>query len=243
MSEPFIQTRGLHKTFKLGETTVHALNGVDLTIDRSSFCLVMGPSGSGKSTLLHIVGGLDRPTAGEIYVGGQRIEHLDENALAVYRRQVVGFVFQSFSLVTSMTALENVIFPMRFAHVPASRRKAIGLEMLARMGLADRAYHKPSELSGGQQQRVAIARALVNNPQLIVADEPTGNLDTASGESIMGVLADLHRTGVTVVVVTHDPRLIKFADRVVTILDGRISEGPAGLALEQPVFQTSFDAA
>ncbi len=241
--EPLIQIRDLHKTFTLGETTVNALVGVDLDIARASFSLVMGPSGSGKSTLLYLIGGLDRPTSGEITVGGHRIDRLDENALAVYRRHLVGFVFQSFSLIPSMTALENVAFPMRFAHISPARRKATALDVLARMGLADRAYHKPTELSGGQQQRVAIARALVNDPQLIVADEPTGNLDTTSGESVMSVLADLHRSGVTVMVVTHDPRLMKFADRVVNILDGRISEKAEGPPLEQPAFQTPLIAA
>jgi ABC-type lipoprotein export system ATPase subunit len=227
MNEPFIRISGIHKAFNLGPVTVHALNGVSLEISQSSFCLVMGPSGSGKSTLLYLVGGLDRPTSGQILVGDQRIDRLDENALAIFRRQTVGFVFQSFNLISSMTALENVAFPMRFTRISARDRKARALDMLARMGLEDRADHKPAELSGGQQQRVAIARALVNKPQLIVADEPTGNLDTTSGEAIMSVLADLHQAGATVLVVTHDPRMVKFADRVVNILDGRLSEVPA----------------
>ncbi|MDX1436440.1 MAG: ABC transporter ATP-binding protein [Anaerolineales bacterium] len=224
MNEPFIQVSGLQKTFSLGSTTVQALNQVDLEIPQASFCLVMGPSGSGKSTLLYLIGGLDRPSAGRILVDGQRIDRLDENELAVYRRRTVGFVFQSFNLIPSMSALDNVVFPMRFAHVSSRKRKEAALEMLARMGLEDRALHKPTELSGGQQQRVAIARALVNRPRLIVADEPTGNLDTASGEAIMQVLADLHRDGATVMVVTHDPRMMKYADRAVHILDGRITQ-------------------
>jgi putative ABC transport system ATP-binding protein len=227
MNESLIQITGLRKTFTLGTSVVHALNGVDLQISPNSFCLVMGPSGSGKSTLLYLIGGLDRPTAGEIAVGGQAIDRLDENALAVYRRRTVGFVFQSFNLIASMTALENVAFPMRFDRVSRRKRRERAMDLLARVGLEDRAYHKPTELSGGQQQRVAIARALVNQPQLIVADEPTGNLDTASGEAIMEVLVDLHGAGATVVVVTHDSRMVKFADRTVYILDGRISEVPA----------------
>ncbi len=232
MAAPFIQISGVFKTFTLGAVVVHALNGVDLEIDPASFCLVMGPSGSGKSTLLYLLGGLDRPTSGQIMVAGQRIDRLDENELAIFRRWSVGFVFQSFNLIASMTALENVAFPMRFLGVAARERQARALDLLYRMGLEDRAHHKPGELSGGQQQRVAIARALVNQPRLIVADEPTGNLDTASGEAIMAVLADLHRSGATVIVVTHDTRMVKFADRVVNILDGRLSEGN-GMALTQ----------
>jgi putative ABC transport system ATP-binding protein len=237
MNEPFIQISDVSKTFNLGPVTVRALNGVALDIPQGAFCLVMGPSGSGKSTLLYLLGGLDRPTAGHITVAGQRVDQMDENALAVYRRRTVGFVFQSFNLIPSMTALENVAFPMRFARLSKRQRKTKALEMLARMGLEDRAYHKPTELSGGQQQRVAIARALINQPQLIVADEPTGNLDTTSGESIMSVLADLHQAGATVLVVTHDSRMKKFADRVVNILDGRISEGSL---MDIPAAQTAM---
>jgi putative ABC transport system ATP-binding protein len=222
MDDQFINITGLEKTFDMGAISVRALAGVDLAIERNSFCLVMGPSGSGKSTLLYLIGGLDRPTAGQIWVDGQSIEGLDENKLARYRRHTVGMVFQSFNLITSMTALENVAFPMRFNGVNGHSRKARAMELLARVGLEDRAYHKPNELSGGQQQRVAIARALVNEPQIIMADEPTGNLDTAAGDSIMSVLADLHRNGTTIVMVTHDPRLVKYANRVVHLLDGRV---------------------
>ncbi len=206
----------------MGAVSVRALAGVDLEIARNSFCLVMGPSGSGKSTLLYLLGGLDRPTAGRIHVNGQSIEGLDENQLAHYRRHMVGMVFQSFNLIPSMTALENVAFPMRFNGVPRRKRKARAMELLTKVGLEDRGYHKPTELSGGEQQRVAIARAMVNEPQIIMADEPTGNLDTKSGDSIMSVLADLHHNGATIVMVTHDSRLVKYASRVVQLLDGRI---------------------
>jgi putative ABC transport system ATP-binding protein len=185
----------------------------------------MGPSGSGKSTLLYLLGGLDRPTYGQIFVDGQEVDNLDENELAVYRRKMVGFIFQSFNLVPSMTALENVALPLRFTHTRRRERFDRARDLLKKVGLEDRASHKPTELSGGQQQRVAIARALVNQPQLILADEPTGNLDTASGESIMELLAELHREGATVLVVSHDMRLVNYATRVIQILDGRIANG------------------
>jgi putative ABC transport system ATP-binding protein len=222
MAETFIRIRGLTKTFMMGRETVRALAGVDLDIERNSFTVIMGPSGSGKSTLLYIIGGLDRPTAGKVEVNGQAIDSMDENALAIYRRRMVGFIFQSFNLVSSMTALENVAFPMRFAGIPTGQRRKRALELLTRVGLGNRAYHKPTELSGGQQQRVAIARAMVNDPQLIVGDEPTGNLDTTSGNSIMQSLADLHKSGSTIVVVTHDPRMARFATHIVRLLDGHI---------------------
>jgi putative ABC transport system ATP-binding protein len=219
---PFIRLSGLRKTFRMGRETVHALAGVDLDVEAHTFWAVTGPSGSGKSTLLYLLGGLDRPSEGEIEVAGHNVNRLDENALAAYRRRLVGFIFQSFNLVPSMTAVENVAFPMRFAGVGRRQRLERAYELLHQVGLADRAKHRPGELSGGQQQRVAVARALVNNPQLILADEPTGNLDTASGMSIMELLAELHLNGRTVLVVTHDPRITNFASHSVRLLDGRI---------------------
>lgn len=222
MAEPFIRIRGLKKTFMMGRETVNALAGIDLDIERNSFTVIMGPSGSGKSTLLYIIGGLDRPTGGKIEVNGQAIDSMDENALALYRRRMVGFIFQSFNLLASMSALENVAFPMRFSGISAGQRRARALELLTQVGLANRAYHKPTELSGGQQQRVAIARSMINDPQLVVGDEPTGNLDTGSGNSIMQILADLHKAGRTVVVVTHDPRMTRYATHTVRLLDGHI---------------------
>ena len=206
----------------MGDITVHALAGVDLEIPRNSLSVVMGPSGSGKSTLLYLLGGLDRPTAGGIQVNGQTLETLDENALAIYRRKTVGFIFQSFNLVPSMTALENVAFPMRFSGFSGKQRTKRAWELLEQVGLEKRAYHRPTELSGGQQQRVAVARALVNDPPLILADEPTGNLDTSSGFSIMQLLSELHRSGRTVLVVTHDIRMTRFSTDMVRLLDGRI---------------------
>ena len=220
--DTFIRIRNLKKHFEMGGTTVRALDGVDLEIPAGSFTVVMGPSGSGKSTLLYLLGGLDRPSEGEIEVNGQRLDAMDENQLALFRRKTVGFIFQSFNLVQSMNAQENVAFPMQFAGVPARQRDVRALELLERVGLADRSQHKPNELSGGQQQRVAIARSLVNEPALVLADEPTGNLDTTSGGSVMQVLSELHQSGRTVLVVTHDPRMAHFASHRIFILDGKI---------------------
>ena len=201
---------------------MRALDGIDLDIPRGSFNVVMGPSGSGKSTLLHLLGGLDRPTAGQIECDSYHLDSMDENQLAAYRRRMVGFIFQSFNLIQSMNAAENVAFPMQFAGVPGKQRIQRAREALERVQLSDRALHRPNELSGGQQQRVAIARSLVNDPQLILADEPTGNLDSASGLSIMELLSELHHSGRTILVVTHDPRMVPFATQRIFLLDGRI---------------------
>lgn len=222
MADVFIRAHGLARHYQMGHTLVRALDGVDVEIPRHSFTVVMGPSGSGKSTLLHLIGGLDRPTAGLLEVNGQRLDALDENHLAFFRRKTVGFVFQAFNLIQSMSALENVAFPMQFAGVPPAERRRRALALLERVGLADRAAHRPNELSGGEQQRVAIARALVNDPLLILADEPTGNLDTASGAGIMQLLFDLYQSGRTVLVVTHDPRMARFATHKLFLLDGKI---------------------
>jgi putative ABC transport system ATP-binding protein len=221
MQTPFIRISDLTKLFQMGGTTVRALDGIELDIPQKSFTVVMGPSGSGKSTLLYLLGGLDRPTSGQIAVNGQRLDELDENKLALFRRQTVGFIFQSFNLIQSMTAEENVGFPMQFAGIAPKERTRRSKELLEQVGLADRGRHRPGELSGGEQQRVAAARALVNNPNLILADEPTGNLDTASGAGIMQLLADLHQTGRAVLVVTHDPRMVRFATHKVFLLDGK----------------------
>jgi putative ABC transport system ATP-binding protein len=222
MPQPFIRITNLRKSFVMGRETVNALAGVDADIAPNTFSAVIGPSGSGKSTLMYLIGGLDRPTSGQIEVNGEAIDTLDENALAVYRRKTVGFIFQSYNLMPSMTALDNVIFPMRFRPDSPRTRKEKALELLKMVGLADRAHHKPTELSGGQQQRVAIARSLVNDPQLILADEPTGNLDSHSGAVVLQMLVDLHRQGRTVLMVTHDSRLTRFATHTIRILDGKI---------------------
>jgi len=222
MNQPFIRIAVLKKHYQMGGQVVRALDGVDLEMEDHTFTVVMGPSGSGKSTLLYLLGGLDRATSGEISVEGQRLDQMDENTLALFRRRKMGFVFQSFNLIPSMTALENVAFPMQFSGVAATQRTKQAGTLLEQVGLGDRVDHKPTELSGGQQQRVAIARALVNNPSLILADEPTGNLDTTSGAAVMQLLSDLHRSGRTVLVVTHDPRMTRFATHKIFLLDGRV---------------------
>lgn len=222
MQSNFIQVTGLKKHFQMGYTTVRALDNITLTIPSQSFTIVMGPSGSGKSTLLYLLGGLDRPSDGLIEIDGLRLDQMDENQLAVFRRQTVGFVFQSFNLVQSMTAMENVAFPMIFNRSTPRERSIRARELLERVGLGDRRFHKPNQLSGGEQQRVAVARSLTNDPRLILADEPTGNLDTTSGVGVMQLLSELHHQGRTVLVVTHDPRMVKFSTHQIYLLDGNV---------------------
>jgi putative ABC transport system ATP-binding protein len=217
-----IRIRQLRKIYQMGRQKVHALAGVDLDIPACTFTVIMGPSGSGKSTLLYLLGGLDRPTSGQVKVGSQDLNTMDENALAIYRRRTLGFIFQQFNLVSSMTALENVAFPMRFTGTAGKTRHKQAMRLLEQMGLDKFARHRPTEMSGGQQQRVAIARALVNDPSIILADEPTGNLDSSTGYHIMQMLSDLHQAGRTVLVVTHDPRMARFATHILYILDGRL---------------------
>jgi len=218
--EPVIQIRNLRKTFTMGKQKVHAVAGVDLDIAPGSLTVIMGPSGSGKSTLLYLLGGLDRPSSGTIKVNGRYLDQMDENDLGLFRRKSVGFIFQSFNLIPSMTAMQNVIFPMRFTGVSKKERQNQAARLLSQVGLAKRALHRPTELSGGQQQRVAVARALVNNPPIILADEPTGNLDTTSGFGIMKLLSRLNIEGRTVIVVTHDVRMCQFASNIIYLLDG-----------------------
>jgi ABC-type lipoprotein export system ATPase subunit len=216
-----IASRALSKTFFLGDRAVHALKRIDLDIQRGQFIAVMGPSGSGKSTLLYLLGGLDRPTGGEITVAGQRLAALPGDALAHFRRDMIGFVFQAFHLVPSMTALENVALPGVFATLPKDVREQRAFQLLRRVGLQHRLDHRPSQLSGGQQQRVAIARALFNDPPIILADEPTGMLDSRTGEAVMKLLRGLcDRWQKTVVVVTHDPVVASNADRILNLKDG-----------------------
>ena len=223
--EPLIRIQDLHRHFEMGQETVRALDGVSMAVKEGEFLGVMGPSGSGKSTLLYLIGGLDRPTTGRIWVRDQDITALDENGLARYRRRAVGFVFQTFNLISTMGALENVEFPMLFARVPPARRRERARYLLELIGLADRMGHKPTELSGGQQQRVAIARALVNDPAIILADEPTGNLDSHTGAEVMAILARLNQEqGRTVVVVSHDPSITDFTSRCIRLLDGQVVE-------------------
>lgn len=222
MPEIFVRISNIYKDFIMGETTVRALAGINIDLERKSFTVLMGPSGSGKSTLLYLLGGLDRSSQGHIQVNDQILDELDENALAVYRRSTVGFIFQSFNLIANMTALQNVAFPMRFNHSTSKNRNLRAADVLKQVGLEDRIAHRPTELSGGQQQRVAIARSLINNPELILADEPTGNLDSTSGAAIMQLLSSLHREGKSVLVVTHDVRMKQFATHCLYLLDGKI---------------------
>ena len=218
-----IRAEDVHRDYQMGRTTVHALDGVDLIVGQGEFLSVLGPSGSGKSTLLHLLGGLERPTSGRIWVGGREVTALDENELAGYRRREGGFVFQAFNLVSTMTALQNVAFPLYFARVIPGERRRRAQRLLESVGLADRMDHQPTELSGGEQQRVAIARALANDPAIILADEPTGNLDSQTGAEVMGLLASLNlEQGRTIVVVSHDPTVMKFAKRSIRLLDGRV---------------------
>ncbi|MFP4346525.1 MAG: ABC transporter ATP-binding protein [Anaerolineales bacterium] len=224
-SQPFIRIEDLHRDFVMGEQTVRALDGVTTEIPQGELLGIMGPSGSGKSTLLYLLGGLDRPTEGQIWVRAREISTLDENALAEYRRREVGFVFQSFHLVPTMTALQNVEFPMIFAQVPPEERRERAEALLETVGLAERMEHKPTELSGGQQQRVAVARALANDPAIILADEPTGNLDTTTGGEIMALLSRLNREeGRTIVIVSHDPTVTDYTTATLHLLDGRLIE-------------------
>ncbi|RLG54061.1 MAG: ABC transporter ATP-binding protein, partial [Thermoproteota archaeon] len=218
-----LETEGLKKYYKMGPEIVKALDGVDLRVVKGEYISIMGPSGSGKTTLFNMVGGLDKPTAGKIYIDEVDISKLDAYELAWLRCRKIGYIFQTFNLIPVMTALENVMLPMIFAGVDAEERRKRAIELLNRVGLGDRLEHKPVELSGGQQQRVAIARALANNPAIILADEPTGNLDLDTGRSIIMLLHELNREkGVTVMAATHDLKMIDVSDRIVWLRDGKI---------------------
>ncbi len=217
-----IQMTAIRKVYSTGRMEVAALKGVDLTIGNNEYVSIVGPSGSGKSTLMNLIGCLDTPTSGTYMLSGDNVAVLDRNQLADVRNKRIGFVFQSFNLLPYATALENVALPLLFAGVPDKKRNERAKEMLERVGLADRIDHKPTELSGGQMQRVAIARALANNPAIILADEPTGNLDSASGHAIADLFGELHAAGQTIVMITHDNGLAKIASRSVHIRDGEI---------------------
>jgi putative ABC transport system ATP-binding protein len=222
-----IEARQLVKTYRMGEQVVQALDGVSLDIDEGEFVAVMGASGSGKSTLMNILGCLDRPSSGTLHLAGEEVEGLDGDALAAIRNRRIGFVFQQFNLLPRTSALDNVELPMVYAGVKLLPRRARALAALQRVGLAERAMHTPAELSGGQQQRVAIARALVNNPSLILADEPTGALDTHTSEDIMRLLAELNAQGMTIVMVTHEADIAGWARRRIVFRDGRVVEDRA----------------
>lgn len=223
--EPAIRAVNLARTFEVGETTVEALRGINLEVNQGQFVALVGPSGSGKSTFLNLVGGLDRPTEGELWVDGVELSASKEKALTEHRRERVGFVFQGFNLLPRLTALENVALPLMFTGVAQRERLGRARELLLRVGLEERLEHRPTQLSGGEQQRVAIARALVRRPAIILADEPTGNIDSATGAEIMALLRELNRDqGVTLLLVTHDPEAAAFADRVIQLRDGQIVE-------------------
>jgi putative ABC transport system ATP-binding protein len=219
---PLIKTAGLCKTYSLGEMEVRALRDVNFEANAGEFIAIMGPSGSGKSTLMHILGCLDRPTSGEFYLHGEAVSEMSDADLAALRCHEIGFVFQAFNLLPRTSALENVALPMLYGGRRPDMKRAE--EALWRVGLGDRLYHKPSELSGGQQQRVAIARSLVNNPSLILADEPTGNLATLQSEEILQLFRELNESGITVLIVTHEPDIGRHARRIVRFRDGRIVE-------------------
>lgn len=218
-----IEIKNLSKVYKMGKEQVVALNNVSLKIEKGEFVAIVGPSGSGKSTMMHLVGGLDNPSSGEVIVNGDNISSLKDKKMARYRNEKIGFVFQSFNLENTQTALENVMMPLVFAGVSKRERKTRALKALESVGLKELAKHKPSEMSGGQRQRVSIARALINNPEIIFADEPTGNLDTKTGENIMRIFKELNNKGYTIIMVTHNMDEAKKAKRVVQIRDGEIT--------------------
>jgi putative ABC transport system ATP-binding protein len=221
-AHPHLYVESLHKYYEMGETRVHALRGVDLSIQSGEFVAIMGASGSGKSTLMNLLGCLDRPTSGRYLLRGTDVSELDNTALAHIRNREIGFVFQSFNLIPRTTAIENVTLPALYTKMPRAERARRAQEALRLVGLADRTSHFPSQLSGGQQQRVAIARALINRPTLLLADEPTGNLDSRTSVEIMAVLQELNLGGLTVVMVTHEPDIARFAHRIIVARDGRI---------------------
>lgn len=222
MSTPIIQVEDLAKIYQVGSQEVHALRTVDLEIDRSEFVALMGPSGSGKSTLMNILGCLDTPSRGKYLLNQNDVSHMDDDELAEIRNREIGFVFQTFNLLPRYTALENVALPLIYKGVSKDKRTERAEEVLHQVGLGDRMDHKPNELSGGQRQRVAVARALVNNPSIILADEPTGNLDTKTSYEIMGLINDIHQAGNTIILVTHEEDIAEHAKRIVRLRDGVI---------------------
>ena len=217
-----IEVKNLEKTYHVGDMEVNALRGVSFNILKSQFSAIMGPSGSGKSTLMHIIGCLDSPTKGEYHLNGENVANMQDDQLAKIRNKEIGFVFQKFHLLPRNTALENVMLPLKYASVGKTERSKKAMEALTQVGLADRVDHRPSELSGGQQQRVAIARALVNSPAILFADEPTGNLDSKTGEEVMNLLHELNDKGQTIVLITHEKEIAHQTERTIFIRDGKI---------------------
>jgi len=223
MPKPIIKLENIWRTYQLGKTEVHALRGLSLEIFPGTFVTIMGSSGSGKSTLLNMIGCLDFPTQGKVYLKGKNISEMPESQLSQFRGKTLGFVFQDFNLLPNLTAAENVMLPMVFQGIPLVERKKKAENLLERVGLKQRMSHQPSELSGGERQRVALARAFANDPEVIVADEPTGNLDSITGKMIMENLKDFHKKeGKTMVIVTHDPKIAEYAEKIISIKDGQI---------------------
>ncbi len=221
-SSHLIEMHELTRVYQLGPQDIYALRGVDLTVDHGEYVAIMGPSGSGKSTLMNIIGCLDRPTAGKYVLDGTPVESMEDDELAAVRNKKIGFVFQTFNLLPRTTALQNVELPLVYAKIPRLERHALAQEALVAVGLGDRMNHQPNELSGGQRQRVAIARALVNKPSLLLADEPTGNLDSQTGHEILELFRDLHRRGNSIIIVTHEDDVAREAKRVIHIRDGKV---------------------
>ncbi len=219
-----IQTYNLWKTYQMGDQKIHAVSGVDMTIKKGEYVAIMGPSGSGKSTFMNLIGCLDTPSAGEYYIRGQLVSKMDDDELARIRNKEIGFVFQTFNLLPRLTALQNVELPLVYSGMPTAERTRRAKESLGMVDLTQRMFHKPNELSGGQRQRVAIARALVNDPAILLADEPTGNLDSATSVEIMGLFETLYTQGNTIIVVTHEPDIAEHAHRVVHVRDGKIEK-------------------
>ena len=223
MSTSIIEASELRKTYQVGEVQVHALDGLDVRIEKGAYIALMGPSGSGKSTLMNVLGCLDTPTSGEYVINGNDVSSLSDDELAEIRNKEIGFVFQTFNLLPRYTALENVALPMIYAGVPKVERLQRAERVLKKVGLCDRMDHRPNELSGGQRQRVAVARALVMNPSIILADEPTGNLDSVTSDGIMELFSEINKDGNTVIVVTHEEDIAAHAERVIRLKDGKIS--------------------
>ncbi len=225
MQGPIVQLTDVKKIYQLGESRIHALNGVSLLIERGDFVTIMGSSGSGKSTMLNLIGCLDQPTEGTVKINGTDLSLLNDDKLTEIRRNNIGFIFQQFNLIPTLTAVENVEMPMIFTGIPEQERRKRAMEFLRKANLGPEfAEHKPNELSGGQQQRVAIARALANSPPILLADEPTGNLDTKTGKSVMELLSELNSHGTTIIVVTHDPKIAAYANTNIVLRDGEIVE-------------------